>query len=129
MCTELASQITRLTDENDQTRLLAVGVRPSSILQQAPWWVKNPKQHTWLNLPDGVNDDQRDKDLARMGINPHPRHQQSNAIGLRTPSPEDAHRKRKRKHHHDRDDRKRSRREFYPYLDQHESEYMPAPQF
>jgi len=128
MCTELSSQITRLTSENDLARSLAVCVRPDSSLQQAPWWVKNPKQYTWLNLPDGVNDDQRDKDLTRMGISPHPRRQKQSTIGLRTPSPEDGHRKRKRKHHHDRDDRKRSRREFYPYLDQREEEYIHPPQ-
>src|SRR5579859_2431247 len=129
MCSELASQITRLTNENDEARSLEVSVRPNSSLQQAPWWVKNPKQYTWLNLPDGVNDDQRDKDLARMGINPHSRHHNPSTIGLRTPSPEDSHRKRKRKHHHDHADRKRSRKEYHPDVNQREPEYMPPAQF
>src|SRR5271167_3636065 len=66
MCEDISSRISSLQVENDEARLLNVGVRPSSSLQQAPWWIKIPKRFTWLNLPDGVTDDQKDKDLARM---------------------------------------------------------------
>ena len=110
MCEEISSHISSLQVENDEARLLNVGVRPSSSLQQAPWWTKIPKRFTWLNLPDGVNDNQRDKDLARMGIITH-HHHYPDPIGIRTPSPEIAPRKRKR--YSDYDERKRSRYESY----------------
>jgi hypothetical protein len=110
MCSDLAERITRLQTENDDARSLNVGVRPSSALQQAPWWVKIPKQYAFLNVPDGVNDDQRNKDLARMGLQSLPR--QPNTLGIRTPSPDNPSRKRKSKHT-DREDTKRPRRDPY----------------
>lgn len=110
MCNDLASTISTLQVEQDEARLLKVGVRPSSALQQAPWWIKIPKQFTLLNFPDGANDDQRDKDLARMGI--ISRNQISDSVGIRTPSPDDVPLKRKRKHSN-HDDRKRPRMESY----------------
>src|SRR5271167_4761995 len=111
MCEDISSRISSLQVENDEARLLNVGVRPSSSLQQAPWWIKIPKRFTWLNLPDGVTDNQRDKDLARMGITTH-HHQYFDPIGIRTPSPEIAPRKRK-KRYSDYDERKRARYESY----------------
>jgi hypothetical protein len=110
MCEEISSRISSLQVENDEARLLKVGVRPSSSLQQAPWWIKIPKRFTWLNLPDGVTDAQKDKDLARMGISQH--YPISDTIGIRTPSPDIPHRKRK-KRHSDFEERKRARRESY----------------
>jgi len=68
MCTDIISRISSLQVEMDKARLLNIGVKPASTLQQAPLGIKIPKQFIWLNLPDGVNDDQWDKDLARMGI-------------------------------------------------------------
>jgi hypothetical protein len=111
MCEEISSHISSLQVENDEARSLNVGIRPSSSLQQAPWWIKIPKRLTWLNLPDGVNDNQCDKDLARMGITTH-HHQYPDPIGIRTPSPEIATRKRK-KRYSDYDERKRGRYESY----------------
>ena len=111
MCEEISSHISSLQVENDEARLLNVGVRPSSSLQQAPWWIKIPKRCTWLNLPDGVTDSQCDKDLAKMGITTHYR-QYLDPIGIRTPSPEISPRKRK-KRYSDYDERKRSRYESY----------------
>lgn len=111
MCHDLSSTISQLQRENDEAQSLTVGVRPSSTLQQAPWWVKIPKQFTWLNLPDGVTDDQSDKDLSRMGIQlkpvatvPH--------LGLRTPSPETESRKRKRDHEYQHKQSREERRHF-----------------
>lgn len=94
MCRSLASRISHLQSENDEARLVSVGVRPSSTLQQAPWWIKMPKQFTWLNLPDGVNKAQREKDLEEMGLL---RKRPVLDLGLRTPSPEGCRKKRKRK--------------------------------
>ena len=110
MCEEISSHISSLQVEHDEARLLRVGVRPSSSLQQAPWWVKIPKRFTRFNLPHGVTDDQRDKDLARMGVTYQ--HDFPNPISIRTPSPDIVPRKR-RKRHSDFEERKRSRRESY----------------
>src|SRR5271169_4556463 len=110
MCEEISSRISSLLVENDEARLLKVGVRPSSSLQQAPWWVKIPKRFTWLNLPDGVTDDQRDKDFAKMGITRE--YHSHDPIGIRTPSPDLPPRKRRRRHS-EFDDKKRPRREEY----------------
>src|SRR5271170_2182311 len=97
MCTEMASRISSLQVETDEARLLNVAVKPASTLQQAPWWVKIPKRLTWLNLPDGINHDQRDKDLARMGILNRPPPPPPDSYGIRTPSPEYSPRKRRRR--------------------------------
>ena len=99
MCTDIASRISSLLVETDEARLLNVGVKPTSTLQQAPWWIKIPKQFTWLNLPDGVNDDQRDKDLVRMGILNLSSCHTPDSSNLRTPSPEFIPRKRRRRDH------------------------------
>ena len=95
MCTDISSRISSLQVETDKARLLNVGIKPASTLQQAPWWIKIPKRLTWLNLPDGVNDNQRDKDLARMGILNRPPSPAS--YGIRTPSPDYVPCKRRRR--------------------------------
>ena len=97
MCTDIASRISSLQLETDEARLLNVGVKPASTLQQAPWWIKIAKHLTLLNLPDGVNDDQRDKDLARIGILHRPPLPPPESYGIRTPSPEYVPRKRRRR--------------------------------
>jgi hypothetical protein len=105
MCTHLSSSISQLLRENDEARALNVGVRPSSTLQQAPWWFKIPKQFTWVNLPDGVNENQAEKDIAKICRN---RRESTEEVESRTPSPEPERMSRKRKR---RDEEREQRRE------------------
>src|SRR5436305_7226145 len=121
MCENISSHISSLQVEQDDARSLIVGVRPSSSLQQAPWWVKIPKHFTWLNLPDGVNDDQRQKDFAKMGIED----QYSDSLGIRTPSPDFLiPRKRKKRHYDQHENNNKRHRPDYSQAD-----YFPPYEF